>query len=78
MYAVYLEKYKMGELDDLYPIVFETKKQAKNYCKKVCYPFKVSSCSKVSLEWCNINKPYYYQIQPRREVKLLMWEYYSA
>lgn len=74
MYAVWIERYNLGELDDLYPIVFSTKKQAKNYARKVSYPYKVSSVSKVDFEWCSKNKPDCYRIKPRQSTGIVFWE----
>lgn len=74
MYAVWLEKYSCGELNDIYPIAFSTKKQAKNYARKVSYPYKVSSISKVDLEWCSKNKPDCFRIKPRQAMEIVCWE----
>lgn len=78
MYAIWCSKYKCGELADVWPIVFKTRKQARNYASKHSnYRYQMGSPFKVSEEWCNYHKPDYFRVVPRQEVKLVRWEDYK-
>lgn len=78
MYAVWCKIYKCGELSDMYPIVFKTRKQARNYASKhSCCSCKMGNPLKVSEKWCEYYKPDYFRIEPRQEVKFVFWEEYK-
>ena len=73
MYIINVEKYKCGELCDIYPIAFETKKQARNYARK---HHNNSAVTKVTREWCEVNRPYVFVTGQRRTTSFVMWEHY--
>lgn len=74
MYAVQIFKFKCGEVNDVFHIVFDTKKQAKNFSKKITYPLVKDTILKVDLEWCNKYKPDFYKIKHREYTGLVLWE----
>lgn len=74
VYVVWVSSYKCGELNDIYPIAFATKKQARNFVRKMNSPLHYSSPFKATIEWCEIHKPDFFQMVPRKPMKLVWWE----
>ena len=75
MFAVWVKKFSCGELDDVFAVVFDTKKQARNFAaKRSVYPLEVSNPFKVNRDWCNSQRPSYMRMRPHQEIALVCWE----